>query len=177
MPAFRCTIEKYNSLFGEYWVNVYLVNAASMADASTIAGQIALIERPLYTSATTITKAKTNDFSPSTDAFITTIVNLAGTRATTGEPVPLFCTSRVDFGVAGGGRPSRKYLRETIGENEMVSMNLTTALIARLQTYADAIVATSSVADPDNQAFLNGAPWPQVAMRQLRRGSKKGATP
>lgn len=174
MPKFRLTLEKYNSGFAEYWTNIYWCNVAVITDAVPLLTSLMNAERPLYWASTVITKGRVDDAVKLTDNFRTVTFNAAGTRASpTGDAYPLFAVSRVDFTVADGGRPSRKYLRATIADEDTAGATaLAAAAVTRLQTYADAIVA-AGLCDVDLAAITAGAVWPNIAMRQLRRGSKK----
>lgn len=176
MP-FRITVEKYASNLGEYWTNVYWSAGADLAGAALDADAIVAAERPLYGSWVVITKYRVDDAVPLTDNYKTTNVNLPGTNATAaGEFLPLFCVGRVDFNTQTG-RPSRKYLRGTMFEGEVQGMLVLPAAVARLQAYGDAVVAAAGTVDVDGQDFANASASNQVAMRQLRRGSKKKTTP
>lgn len=172
MPTFRATVEKYMPSRAEYWTNVYHVIAADLTEASTHANSIATHELALYTADITLTKVRVDDMNPLTDQFLTTVRNAAGTRTTaTGEGVVLFVVGRVDFSVADFGRPCRKYIRG-LYEVDVVGMNLSTEYLGLLNTYANALEALP-ICDPAGKDITTGEAFPQVAMRQLRRGSKK----
>lgn len=171
----RLTIEKYFAGLGEYWTNIYWTDGTISEAGSALAAIIAA-ERALYYPTVTITKARVDDGVPNTDVFVTSVINQAGTRAASSDPLPLFAVARVDFSIAGQGRPGRKYLRGVLQENDTASFNIVSGLLTSLQTYADAVVA-AGVTDEEGQAFSSGAPALQVGMRQLRRGSKKKITP
>jgi len=171
----RITIEKFNSTQGEYWVNVYWT-AGTIGDAGPVAAALIAAERALYYPSVTITKARIDDGVPNTDLFSTVVVNQAGTRGAAADPLPLFAVGRVDFTINGQGRPGRKYLRGFLQESDTSNFVLTAGAITALQTYADAVVA-AGVTDADGQAIVDGSPMPAIGMRQLRRGSKKKATP
>lgn len=177
MPVFRLVIEKYHQTSAEYWVNRYFINAASMADATLASNGVVDAEKALYTSDVMITKSHIDDNVPNTINFETTIRNITGTRpSVAGDRMPLFNVARVDFSVAGGGRPSRKYLRSVLYELDASFTSIVAGVVTMLQTYADS-VAASGVCDPQGQDFISGSPWKAPAMRQLRRGSKKKIVP
>lgn len=176
-PPFRIIVEKYMASNGEYWVNQYWTPAVDLDAANTVAASVMAAERLLYWNGVTITKTRVDDNTPLTDQFITVPQNLAGTRATpASNSAPLWVTARVDFAVAGNGRPSRKYLRGVLFEEDFSSIDLSTTVKTLLQTYANTIVGLN-ICDPDMQDLLSGAPFNAPQMRQLRRGSKKPATP
>jgi len=173
----RIAIEKFAPVNQEYWVNVYYAPGSQPSAAQTIADLIMQAERPLYVSTITITKAHIDDMTPDTDVFQTIVYNQGGTRTgNTTDLLPFWTTARVDFSTAGGGRPSRKYLRGVLFEQDANFMTIEATMQTRLQTYADAIVA-SGACDVDGQDLSLGVARPYPQMRQLRRGSKKKDTP
>lgn len=177
MPTFRVTIEKYQASAGEYWTNRYFVVAANLADAALMVGGIADAEKALYHAGVMITKSHVDDYVEDTDQYQTVIHNMVGTRSTGGATaLPLFVVARCDLQVAGGGRPSRKYLRGMLLENDISFTSMETGALSALTTYIGNIVA-AGVCDPQGQDVTGGAPWQAPAMRQLRRGSKKKVTP
>jgi hypothetical protein len=177
MPVFRLQIEKFHSNANEYWVNRYFLNAASLADATLASNGIVDAEKALYMPEITITKSHVDDNAPNTSVFETVIRNLPGTRANVAaDRMPLFVVVRVDFTVAGGGRPSRKYLRGILNEGEVSFTTLAAGVVTLVDQYA-ANVAASGACDPQGQDIIAGVTWKAPAMRQLRRGSKKKLTP
>jgi hypothetical protein len=171
----RITIEKYYPFFGEYWTNVYWTGG-SMGDAGAVAVALIAAEVAVHYNVVTITKARIDDGLENTDVFVTSVVNAPGSRSPGAEPYPLFAVARVDFSISGQGRPGRKYLRGVLGEDTANGLALTSGMMTVLNTYASAVVA-AGVTDPQGSAIISGAAHPQVAMRQLRRGSKKPVTP
>jgi hypothetical protein len=177
MPIFRATVEKFQAAAGEYWVNRYFVNAANLGDAAAMLPGIVDAEKALYHAGVMITKSHVDDNIEGTEVYQTVIHNTLGIRATGGATaLPLFVVARVDFSVVGGGRPSRKYLRGMLLENDISFTTMEAGALAALQTYANNIVA-AGVCDPQGQDVISGAPWQAPAMRQLRRGSKKKVIP
>lgn len=172
----RVTIEKHYALAGEYWTNVYFHGGNDFAAAAQFANGVVAAERALYHSGITITKYRIDDNVENTDNFVTVPLNVSGTRAATSDPLPLFATGRVDF-AAGTGRPSRKYIRGLLQENDTAAFKLTNSALAELQAYGSAVVAAGDYVDVDGQDISSAAASPDIAMRQLRRGSKKKVTP
>lgn len=178
MPVYRVMVEKHWAALNEFWTNVYYASGASLSDIATVATALVNAERPLYTAACTITKTHVDDMVPDTDVFETIPRNLSGTRTepTSSHLAPLFVVARVDFAVAGGGRPSRKYLRGVLWETDFNISALESGMLTLLNTYATA-VASSGACDPQGQDIASGSAKNAPAMRQLRRGSKKKLTP
>jgi hypothetical protein len=176
MPA-RITIEFYYPTIAEYWTNRYFTSDAWTAAGTTMDALVAA-HRPVLFDTAFITKIRVDDGVEDTDNFDTVSVNLAGTYAIAGlNPLPFWNVARVDFDVAGGGRPSRKYLRGILTEQNCNFTALESGLTTLLNTYADAVVATGAIIDPQGNDFVDGVVWPMPAMRQLRRGSKKKVIP
>lgn len=177
MAIWRVTSEKFHSGTGEYWTNVYHVLTDSMAEAEVAALAIVAAERAVTDNRITFTKVRVDDGLPHTDIWWTGINNVAGLLDSSGSDLfPLFVVARVDLAVAGGGRPSRKYLRGAFSEGEATISSIHSVVQGRLADYAAALAA-AGCCDPQGQAVITGAPWPAPAMRQLRRGSKKRVTP
>lgn len=174
MP-YRITVEKYYGGGNKYWTNVYHTTAGDFAAATAVGTAIANAELPLYVSGIVISKFRIDDMTPNTDNFITKPVNLPGTRAAKAagvELLPFFVVARVDFGPSGFGRPSRKYLRGVLWEDDGNLTSITAAMNTILQNYGAAIV-NAGVTDESGNDLQTSAVWQAFAMRQERRGSKK----
>lgn len=175
MPM-RITIEKFLPSQGEYWTNVYWADFPTPAAAIPTAEDLVTAERGIHLPAVTFTKFRIDDGTPDTEIWETQVLNLQGLASTTGEMMPLFVVARVDFTVAGGGRPSRKYLRGVLTEEVVNGFLLNAGMLTVLGSYA-AAVAAAATHDVDGQGITGGSAHPQPGMRQLRRGSKKKTTP
>lgn len=177
MTKYRGTLQKYWAQAASYWTNVYWIDAATLVDAGAVLTNIKNAELPLYTSGIIVTNGRVDDAVPDTDVYLTLPYNNAGTRAgPTSDIAPLWVTSRVDFGVSGMGRPSRKYLRGTLWEEDFTYNGLSANQLTRLNTYGAAIVGLT-VVDPDGQDLISYSPFPAPQMRQLRRGKKRVVIP
>ena len=114
---------------------------------------------------------------PGTDNFITTALQLFGERAPNGEYLPLFNVIRVDFST-GIGRPSRKFLRTPIGELMSQGGLLDVNTLADINNnYVAPLVGLAGFVDVDGEQITGGAAFRPIAMRQLRRGSKRRLQP
>src|SRR5690348_14263926 len=114
MPA-RIIVESYCSLNGRFWTNRYFTTDAWTAAGDTID---ALVDahRNALTADSIITKVRVDDNVENTNNYDTVAFNAAGLLTAKGAAlVPLFVVVRVDFDVAGGGSPSRKYMRGLLG--------------------------------------------------------------
>ena len=174
MALFKVDIEKEYQ--GEYWTNRYVVDTANIGDAVTAALAIIDAERAIHYNVINFTKARVSDSVQGTDLFTTIPIGAIGLRNLASNLLPLFNVMRVDFPV-GQGRPSRKYYRGVLSE-EVVSFNDVTQAVADLITNVfDPLVDTLPLVDVDGQAWADAVPFLKVAMRQLRRGSRKRTQP
>jgi hypothetical protein len=175
MTLFKIDIEKH--LFGEYWTNRYVVNYPTINDAYNGSAFILDVEQDVHYSAVDFTKLRVSDFIANNDTFITIPTGGSGRRTVTSDRLPLFNVVRVDFG-AGFGSPSRKYLRGILVEGDTSFNDLTPAFVTFMTTnYVQQLVPHAPYVDVDGQDINTGTVWPLVAMRQLRRGSRRRAAP
>jgi len=181
MAIFQCDIEKV--LNGEYWTNVYHVEADTLAIASNMAGEIAVAERTFHLQAVQFTKARIRTATEGDEIFVTRPLNFAGTVPVTSPIIPLFNTIRVDI-QATEGRPSRKFYRGCLAEDKidgMVVLDQVRDFVA--QNLDSLITGNQGGAVPVNWVDVDGQPlvalsvFQPVQMRQLRRGSRKRTTP
>ncbi len=176
MALYSVDIEKV--LLGEFWSNRYIVEAETLIDAHASALDIVALERAVHKTVVTFTKYRTSTTAEGDDLYFITALNSTGLDGSGGDWLPLFLVARVDFSTAGGGRPSRKYLRLPLGENEVTNNSIIPAVVANINgSYATPMAALGSYVDVDGQAFIAGSCNPFVGMRQLRRGSKRRALP
>lgn len=175
LPQARLTIEKMYQ--GEYWTNVYWLST-DLSDSAAAAVDILAAERAITLSPVLFTKMRIDDGVEDTDVFVTSSPNLFGLRSPGGnEMVPLFNVLRVDF-AAGVGRPSRKYMRGVLTEDDVIFNTIRATPLATLDAaYAAVVAAVTAFVDVDGEDITSGASYPFVGMRQLRRASKKKTTP
>jgi hypothetical protein len=174
--AWRCTVEKYHPTMGEYWTNVYILDASSMAEAETSAAAITAAERVFHTQNVLFTKWRVDDGIEDTDVYKTKPLNVYGQRSQGSDLLALFNVLRVDFETAGGGTPSRKYYRGVLQESDCAGNRITDGSLLTLAQNAFSTSVTGDLVDPDGQIFESVTASPMVGMRQLRRGSKKKNT-
>lgn len=173
MPLFKLDVEKLSGT--EYWTNRYFLNASDLADAATMAPTIVNAERTIHLPAVTLTKWRVSDPFDEGTSFITTPINLPGTRTGSGDMLALFNTVRVDF-PAGFGRPSRKYFRGVLTEGDIVGATLA-AGVKTTVTNAVGAAFVIHLVDPQGTPLAAGVVSNFVQMRQLRRGRRKRTTP
>lgn len=168
-------IEKF--WLGEYWSNRYIISATDVLAGSVIGAAIVAAERAVHLSMVQFTKYRCSDMVTGTDNFMTIPLGVPGLRGADTAALPLFCVARVDFS-SQSGRPSRKFLRLPIQEVEQENGALVPTCIAMLNTlYVQPLVDLETFVGPQGENLTYGAVYPQVAMRQLRRGSKRKLVP
>lgn len=170
MTRFQIDIEKI--VGGETWTNVYHCEAASIASAITLAGQIKDAERPVHQTAVTFVGSRVREVG-SGHVGVITLFAQAGTRGPgSGQLLPLFNVSRVDFG-NGTNRPARKYLRGVLLNTDVVAgFQTLAAVVTLLNTYADTLLALSGLVDPQGRTLSGRTTFTTIAMHQLRRGNR-----
>lgn len=175
MPLFNLQIEK--ELGGEFWVNRYIVQLDDLTQAVFIGNTITGYELAIHMDVVNFTKYRVSDIDPTSDVFVIVPIGQTGQRTTIGPYLPLFNVVRVDF-PAGTGRPSRKYLRLPVLESDQTNGALETSLISLVNTeYGTPLGDLPEFVDVDGTGLGTGITQPRVAMRQLRRGSKRRTTP
>ena len=176
MPS-RITIAFYAPTAGQSWTNRYFTTDLWTAGGTTMDALVAA-HKPVLTNNMYITNIRIDDNVEDTDNYDTVSVNQLGTQNPAGaELMPLWVTARVDFDVAGGGSPSRKYLRGFLREDLSNFTLLHTGAVTVLETFGNAIVAIGTICDPQGNLFVDAVPYLSPQMRQLKRASKKPVTP
>jgi hypothetical protein len=181
MPLYAIDIEKRYE--GEYWTNRYIALTPTIGAARADAQKFVTAERAIHNVAVLFTQVRTSDMDPMTDSYFSDPINLFGQAAPPSEALPLFNVVRVDFMVAEGGRPSRKYLRLPLTELEQQNGFLTANMLLFVRdSYVIPVLAIGTYADVDGSPISGGSVFPRVGMRQLRRARKRktpvlGGTP
>lgn len=172
MPVFSIDIEKI--LGTESWTNRYFVNAPSLQDARSLAANFWTAEQEFHVTSVRFDRVRVATTTPNDDTFVIDPIGLTGLRPPVGNIVPLFNCVRVDF-PKGVGRPYRKYYRGVLDEATMVFTTISAPLLGDIE-------ASLANIDGDNATLTGdilraGIPVDQVAMRQLRRGSRRRTQP
>lgn len=172
MVRYQVDIEK--AVGAEFWTNRYLIEAADLDEASTLTGFLVTGERSFHQNTVEFTKARVMTWPESDGEFKIITLNDFGELAVTGGSLPLFNVFRVDLQVASG-RPSRKYYRTPVMENDQIDGNVMTAKLASLTPLINAMITDmeGALVDPQGSSITSCAVAGRVGMRQLRRGSKK----
>lgn len=173
VPVAQIDIQKV--LGNEYWTNRYLTDlAVGSQEAEDLALGLANAEKPLYFSDIRIDKIRIATITAGDNVYQAWNPNIVGSRTGTAtDRLPLFNVVRVDFG-AGLGRPSRKYLRGILTEIDVNGSTIVSSIVSgMLTTYAAAVFGAAGVVDPQGSDLDGASVFATVAMRQLRRGSRR----
>lgn len=176
MPLYSLDIQK--ELRGEYWTNRYILDGASLLSLVAPADLILDAERAITIPDVDFTSYRLSTTVSGDDSYIIVPVGLPGQRVLASQALPLFCVVRVDF-PPPQGRPSRKYLRGVLGESDQENYGdlLSSTVTFLADNYGVPVGAVPEYVDVDGQALGTGVIWPNVAMRQLRRGSRRRTMP
>lgn len=182
MPLFKVDTEK--SYGSEFWTNRYIIEAGSIENAQEGGLIIIEAEREFHRTFVNFTKLRVSTFTPNDDVFIVTPYSADGNLVpSSGGVLPLWNVVRVDLAVEGFGRPSRKFYRTGLmagdvtldftitGDALNVVVPSVEAMIAELQSNASPLV------DVDGQNIASSVSYGLIAMRQLRRGSRRRTEP
>lgn len=172
MALWQVDVEKV--LGGEYWTNRYIVADTGPADPVTLAGFLIAGERSFHQSSVLFTKARVATYPESDGEYTIIPINLSGLLTTPNQRMPLFNVFRVDLRLATG-RPSRKYYRCPVMEDDQIDGNVLSAKIASLNGLVNDMIldCAGSLVDPQGQVITSASCAAVVGMRQLRRGSKR----
>lgn len=181
MALFKIDVQKTDGLV--FWSNRYFVDSPDLGLAhSTGTDIIATVEADIHNTQVTIEKVRTSTVTPGDNIFLSTVVGLAGTFGTDSVPMPLFNVVRVDLTV-GLGRPGRKFYRLYWGTNRVVAgfkwaatdISSITAAIDTMRVNADG--AGTPIVDEGGELWTDAFGFQPIAMRQLRRGSRRPSEP
>jgi hypothetical protein len=179
VAIFQVDIEK--SFAGEFWTNVYHVEAQNLQAAAAQANDIAAGERVFHGNFVYFTKARVRSAVEGDDVYSTVILNFNGSRGSIDPIAPLFNVVRVDF-QADAGRPARKYYRGCLNEGWVDGSVLTegtvNVVLQGVQPLVNGGVALQvNLTKPNGVALVDVAVALPIGMRQLRRGSRRRSQP
>lgn len=177
-PSFVVQIFKH-AFNSRPWSNVYLIEAADLLDAQGQADILVAAETQLHNPVVTYDRVRVSSTVALDSVFeVTPLATIGQKPVGSTNYLPLFNAIRVDFHVIGGGRPSRKYYRAPVTEDDNVDGKLTTAALAAWQSLLDTFITSTVGAgvnwvDPQSQVIDAAAVYPDIAMRQLHRKRKR----
>lgn len=174
MPLFDVDIEK--RLNSEFWTNRYIVNADSLGTAIGIAQIIVSAEQEFHGTPVTFTRYRVASTVVGDGVYTVQPIGQQGARALPGQLLPLFNTLRMDFN-AVSGRPSRKYYRGVLTEDDINGDTVNTGNFVGGAGSITALFTTveepQGIVDPQGERLVATVVWPFVQMRQLRRSKRR----
>lgn len=174
MPTFQVDVQKEGA--GEFWSNRYYLFGADISGAHVNAIALAAAEAGILFSGFSITKVRTSTLAPNDDQFLVTSLETPGARTALEDVYPLFNVVRVDFS-KGAGRPYRKYYRGCIDAANVSGTTITgTNLLDALDNFLDTLSSLENQT-AEGEVLAKGVVIPRIAMRQLRRGSRRRTEP
>ena len=179
MATFQVDIQKFWQ--NEYWTNVYFIkDFPDLLGASAVAADLVQMERQFHFDVVTFSAVRTSTITPGDFQYVTTQPNEPGLVNSTGNDfLPLFNVVRVDLTDAGFKRPERKYYRCPVPESWNSGGNLAVEGENTVEGAINGFIIENPgvLCGPNGEDILEANAYPRVGMRQLRRGSKRKATP
>jgi hypothetical protein len=161
------------------WSNVYGFVAATLAAATAdMVDILTNLEKPLLHPSVVLASIRISSAIPFDDSFTITPIGENGTSADAADLLPFFNCVRVDIGVIGGGRPSRKYWKGLLTETLVTGMQVTPGALAAIETGFNGAIAAAEAAvmafsDNDGQDWDTAVAVADVQMRQMHRKRRK----
>lgn len=176
MPVFKVDVEKFAG--GEFWSNRYFVDAAVLSNAAQMALDIVATERTFHLASVLFTKFVASDLAEGTDQFISVPINLNGQRTLSNDALPLFCIVRTLL-TAGVGRTPFKQYRGVLMEGDIAGGTVASGLLNDINTAFNNLITLGNVVlcDQSGTPITSANSSPRVWSRQLRRGTRRRATP
>lgn len=176
MPQYRVQVFKRIGANGKEWSNSYHVRAADLTAADVFAADIAAAEIAIHKANVQFVRYRVSTELEGDNSFLTIPLNVFGAVPVASGQLPLFNTVRVDFAVFGG-RPSYKYLRLPIEENETADGSVGSPLAGQIETAYMVPLVSMSPSDPaqpglvdeDGNGFTSASVKREIQERQLRR--------
>lgn len=167
----------------EQWANVYTLSAGSLAAAISAGLGIVPIEKAVHLTSVFFISLTVEPAILGAGGGTVTALSGTGAVGVSSTELPLFNTVRVWFRPASG-KPSQKYLRLPLRQNDMSGQDVHATTRAFVQAnYADVLLGIAAFVDVDGQAFTSSGVAPRIQERQLRRkrrareGFKRGWVP
>jgi hypothetical protein len=182
MALFRIQVFKRLAGTEREWTNVYLVDCEALVNAVTAGFDIKNAEEVFHHANVEFTRFRASSVAEGDEVFSTVPLDEVGLRPDDDEDLPLFNTVRVNFVAAGGGRPSVKFYRCPIEEEEqsngIVDEGFRDDIVAALTTMiTDLGDHDATLVDPDSQPLTSATAQARVQMRQLHRKRRRTAPP
>jgi hypothetical protein len=181
MALYKVDVEKFKD--GEYWTNRYILSSTTLENAVEGSDIIVEGERAFHRTGVAFTKVRVSSAVENDLVYSSRPLTNSGLLEDSGPYLPLFNVIRADFPVEGGGRPSRKYYRMGICAGDVVvDYQVSSSLVILMESELTAMLAAlggnaSPLVDPQTQEIDGVAVFDRIAMRQLRKGSRRRTEP
>lgn len=179
MPSHR--IEIFKSYSNHTWENVYLIQAGELTNLVEMAQALADMERVFHWTGVRFDYARISTYAAGDNNYTTVPLGVFGQKALSSNPLPLFVTARVDVLVVGSGRPSRKYYRGVLQEDDINFDVVIESKRQEIDTAINLLIAGTGevpdvpLVDPQDQSWSAAVTAIKPQSRQEHRGSKRRA--
>lgn len=169
MTLWKARIRKQCGFYADDWENVYHLNAANLGSAVSAAQAIVAIERAVHTTHVSFVDLAVAPALLPPGGGTVVGLNLLGQRTPGTDPMPVVNVARIILRPATG-KPSMKYLRLPLYDDDTSGQGLVTARISHLTAnYCSPLMAVAELVDPQGQVFTGITVAPLAGMRQPRR--------
>jgi hypothetical protein len=174
-------INTFKKMGEENWSNRYIVEADDEAALLSAADMLISAERSFHLSNVLFTYVRASTMLAGDRNFFVFPQNTIGSLIPDGAPEPLWNCVRVDFSVAGGGSPSRKFYRGVLSDGVTDGVEFDGPLRTTMQGVLNSLISDLQsngilFQDPDGQAILAAFPYDKIVNRKLHRRRRKKAT-
>jgi hypothetical protein len=179
MPIYQVDIEK--TVVAESFTNVYFVSSPTLQTATQDALAVVGFEKAITLDIAQFVRMRVRTAIEGDEVYSLTPLSGAGNRGTTTNPLALFNTLNVLLGAAAG-RPSRKYYRAALMEQDVNFNTIDTFFMPPITALGAALLVDitlngSTLVDLNGDAITSIVAQSKIGMRQLRRGSRRRTQP
>lgn len=177
MSTYNIYVKK-RSYDGHEFGNRYLVEADDLATATAASTAIVARERDFHFNSVTFLYVRSSDITPNTDVFTTTPLDGTGFRETTTQRLPTILTVNMKIGVAGGGRPSRKFYHIGAGEEQQIDGKWVASYLSLIKGDLEGMITDvqaydALLVDPQGSPWTTVVAQEQVGTHQWSKRSKR----
>lgn len=177
MSTYNIYVKK-RSYDGHEFGNRYLVEADDLATATAASTAIVARERDFHFNSVTFLYVRSSDIAPNTDIFTTTPLDGTGFRETTTQRLPSILTVNMKIGVAGGGRPSRKFYHIGAGEEQQIDGKWVASYLSLVKGDLEGMITDvqaydALLVDPQGSPWTTVVAQEQVGTHQWSKRSKR----
>lgn len=177
MSTYNIYVKK-RSYDGHEFGNRYLVEADDLATATAAGTAIVARERDFHFNSVTFLYVRSSDITPNTDVFTTIPLDGTGFRETTSQRLPSILTVNMKIGVAGGGRPSRKFYHIGAGEEQQTDGKWVASYLSLVKGDLEGMITDvqaydALLVDPQGSPWTTVVAQEQVGTHQWSKRSKR----